>query len=79
MVRRSMTITVTRKRFSRRPFRLPQSSGLRLSTVRIGKLDDRFLEDGIQPRIDASVKVLKALRSRALDAGVKFGFREPRR
>ena len=43
-------------------------------TVRIGKLDDRFLEGGIQPRIDASVKVLKALRNRALDAGVKFGF-----
>jgi sugar phosphate isomerase/epimerase len=43
-------------------------------TVRIGKLADRYLEGGIGPRIDASVKVLKALKSRALDAGVKFGF-----
>ena len=42
--------------------------------VRIGKLADRYLEGGIGPRIDASVKVLKALRNRALDAGVKFGF-----
>jgi sugar phosphate isomerase/epimerase len=43
-------------------------------TVRIGKLADRYLEGGIGPRIDASVKVLKALKSRALDAGIKFGF-----
>ena len=43
-------------------------------TVRIGKLADRYLEGGIGPRIDASVKVLKALKSRAMDAGIKFGF-----
>ncbi len=43
-------------------------------TVRIGKLADRYLEGGIGPRIDASVKVLKALKSRAVDGGVKFGF-----
>ncbi len=43
-------------------------------TVRIGSLKDRYLEGGIGPRIDASVKVLKGLKSRALDAGVKFGF-----
>ncbi len=43
-------------------------------TVRIGSLKDRFLEGGIRPRIDASVKVLKLLRNRAVDAGIKFGF-----
>ncbi|PHR96520.1 MAG: xylose isomerase [Blastopirellula sp.] len=43
-------------------------------TVRIGSLKDRYLEGGIRPRMDASIKVLKALRSRAIDAGIKFGF-----
>ncbi len=42
--------------------------------VRIGKIDDRYTEGGIEARIAESVKVLKALKSRALDAGVKFGF-----
>jgi sugar phosphate isomerase/epimerase len=43
-------------------------------TVRIGNLADRYLDGGIGPRIDACVKVLKASKSRALDAGIKFGF-----
>lgn len=42
--------------------------------VRIGKQDDRYTEGGIEARIAESVKVMKALKSRALDAGVKFGF-----
>ena len=42
--------------------------------VRIGSIDDRFLDGGIQPRIDESVRVLNAMRSRAIDAGIKFGF-----
>ena len=42
--------------------------------VRIGSINDRFLEGGIQPRIDESVRVLKACRSQATDAGIKFGF-----
>ncbi|MEL7500711.1 MAG: sugar phosphate isomerase/epimerase [Planctomycetota bacterium] len=42
--------------------------------VRIGSIDDRFLKGGIQPRIDEAVRVLKATRSRASDAGIKFGF-----
>ena len=42
--------------------------------VRIGSIDDRFLEGGIQPRIDEAIRVLKASSSRARDAGVKFGF-----
>lgn len=42
--------------------------------VRIGSIDDRFLEGGIQPRIDEAVRVLKATRSLAADAGIKFGF-----
>ena len=42
--------------------------------VRIGKVDDRYSEGGIEARIEESVKVLKALRTRAQDAGVKFAF-----
>jgi sugar phosphate isomerase/epimerase len=42
--------------------------------VRIGSVDDRFLDGGIQPRIDEAVRVLKVTRSRAVDAGIKFGF-----
>ncbi|QEG36369.1 sugar phosphate isomerase/epimerase family protein [Bythopirellula goksoeyrii] len=42
--------------------------------VRIGSINDRYSEGGIESRIAESIKVLKALKSRALDAGVKFGF-----
>lgn len=42
--------------------------------VRIGSIDDRFLDGGIEPRIDEAVRVLKASSSRAKDAGIKFGF-----
>lgn len=54
--------------------RVAEIVGSPVVTVRIGKLADRYLEGGIGQRIDASVKVLKALKNRALDAGVKFGF-----
>ena len=58
------------------------AEGIRVATilgspvvnVRIGNLADRSLEGGIGPRIEDCVKVLKASKSRALDAGVKFGF-----
>ncbi|MFZ5828434.1 MAG: sugar phosphate isomerase/epimerase family protein, partial [Planctomycetota bacterium] len=62
------------KTFLAEGIRVASIVGSPVVTVRIGKLDDRFLEGGIQPRIDASVKVLKSLRNRALDAGIKFGF-----
>ena len=42
--------------------------------VRIGNIDDRYSEGGIQARIDESIKVLKSARNAALDAGVKFAF-----
>lgn len=42
--------------------------------VKIGSLEDRFLDGGIQPRIDEAVRVLRAAASRARDAGVRFGF-----
>lgn len=42
--------------------------------VRIGSIDDRFLEGGIQPRIDEAIRVLKALKEHAMDTGLTFGF-----
>ena len=51
-----------------------QALGSPVVNVRIGSIADRFLEGGIQPRIDEAVRVLKASRSRAIDAGIKFGF-----
>ena len=54
--------------------RVAQEIGSPVVNVRIGKVDDRYTEGGIEARIEESVKVLKALRSRAQDAGIKFGF-----
>jgi sugar phosphate isomerase/epimerase len=62
------------KTFLAEGIRVATIVGSPVVTVRIGKLADRYLEGGIGPRIDASVKVLKALKSRAVDAGIKFGF-----
>jgi sugar phosphate isomerase/epimerase len=54
--------------------RVASTLGSPVVNVRIGSIADRFLEGGIQPRIDEAVRVLKASSQRALDAGVKFGF-----
>jgi sugar phosphate isomerase/epimerase len=54
--------------------RVAQAVGSPVVNVRIGKADDRYTEGGIEARIQETVKVLRALRSRAQDAGVKFGF-----
>ena len=62
------------KTFLGKAIRVAEIVGSPVVTVRIGSLKDRYLEGGIRPRMDASIKVLKALRSRAVDAGIKFGF-----
>ncbi len=54
--------------------RVAQAIGSPVVNVRIGKQDDRYTPGGIEARIEESVKVLKALRTRAQDAGLKFGF-----
>jgi sugar phosphate isomerase/epimerase len=54
--------------------RVAQAVGSPVVNVRIGKVDDRYTEGGIEARIQEAVKVLNALRSRAQDGGVKFGF-----
>ncbi len=40
--------------------RVATTLGSPIVNVKIGSIDDRFLEDGIQPRIDEVVPVLKA-------------------
>lgn len=58
------------------------ATGIRVATtlgapninVRIGSIEDRFLDGGIQPRVDEAVRVLRASSKQAQDAGVKFGF-----
>lgn len=42
--------------------------------VRIGKQEDRNTPSGIEARMAEAINVVKALKTRALDAGVKFGF-----
>lgn len=42
--------------------------------VRIGAIQERYLDGGIQAHIDAVVKVMRSVRTQALDAGVKFAF-----
>ena len=64
----------TPQRFLSEAIRAAAIVGSPVVTVRIGSLADRYLEGGIGPRIDACVEVLKALKGRALDAGIKFGF-----
>lgn len=54
--------------------RVAQKLGSPVVNVRIGSIDDRFLEGGIQPRIDEAVRVLKSASQPAKDAGVRFGF-----
>ena len=54
--------------------RVASAVGSPVVNVRIGSIADRFLDGGIQPRIDEAVRVLKASSKRAKDAGVKFGF-----
>ncbi|MBL7146546.1 MAG: sugar phosphate isomerase/epimerase [Phycisphaerae bacterium] len=54
--------------------RVAQAVGSPVVNVRIGKVDDRYTEGGMQAHIQESVKVLKTLRTRAQDAGIKYGF-----
>jgi len=42
--------------------------------VRIGGIDDRYMDGGIEAHIEAVIKVMKPLRSQAIDAQIKFAF-----
>lgn len=58
------------------------TEGIRVATlvgspivgVRIGAIDDRYLDGGIEAHLEAVIKVMKTNRSQAVDAGIKFAF-----
>lgn len=52
--------------------RVAADLGSPVITCRIGGLPDRNTPGGIEARIDEVVKVIKAVRSRAVDAGIKI-------
>jgi len=54
--------------------RVATAVGSPIVGVRIGSIDDRYLDGGIEAHIEESIKVLKSVRSRAVDAGIKFAF-----
>jgi len=41
---------------------------------RIGAIDDRYTKGGIEAHMEAVIKVMKSVRSQALDANIKFAF-----
>ena len=48
--------------------------GSPIVVCRIGTMEDRFTEGGIEPHVEAVIKTMTSLRGEALDAGVKFAF-----
>ncbi len=42
--------------------------------VKIGSIEDRYAPGGIEARMEEAVATMKAVRNRALDAGIKFAF-----
>ena len=52
--------------------RVAADLGSPVITCRIGGFPDRSTSGGIEARIDEVVKVIKAVRNRAVDAGIKF-------
>ncbi len=56
--------------------------GIRVATAlgspvvgcRIGAIEERYMDGGIEAHVEAVIKVMKSLRTEALDAGIKFAF-----
>jgi sugar phosphate isomerase/epimerase len=54
--------------------RVAVALGSPIVVCRIGTMEDRFTEGGIEAHIEAVIKTMASLRNEALDAGVKFAF-----
>jgi len=54
--------------------RVASAVGSPIVGVRIGSLEDRYMDGGIEAHINAVIKIMKSLRAEALDAGIKFAF-----
>lgn len=58
----------------REGIRVAAALGSPVVVCRIGTIEDRYAEGGIERHIEAVIKTMKSLRNEALDAGVKFAF-----
>ena len=54
--------------------RVAVALGSPIVVCRIGTIEDRYTEGGIEVHIEAVIKTMKSLRGEALDADVKFAF-----
>lgn len=54
--------------------RVASAVGSPVVACRIGAIEDRYIDGGIEMHIEAVVKIMKNMRSRAQDVGIKFAF-----
>ena len=54
--------------------RVASAIGSPIVGCRIGAIDDRYLDGGIEAHMESVIKVMKSARSQALEAGIKFAF-----
>ena len=64
----------TGKELLREGIRVAVALGSPIVVCRIGTIEDRYTEGGIESHIEAVIKTMSSLRGEALDAGVKFAF-----
>lgn len=58
----------------REGIRVAAAIGSPIVVCRIGTIEDRYTDGGIEAHVEAVIKTMKSLRSEALDADVKFAF-----
>ncbi len=54
--------------------RVASAVGSPIVGVRIGAIEDRYMDGGIEAHIESVVKLMKSVRYQVLDAGIKFAF-----
>ena len=54
--------------------RVAKAVGSPIVGVRIGSIEDRYVDGGIEVHVEAVIKLMKSVRSQVLDAGIKFAF-----
>jgi 3-oxoisoapionate decarboxylase len=64
----------TAEELLRKGIRVASALGSPIVGCRIGAIEDRYLQGGIEAHIEVAVKVMKSVRQEAIDAGIKFAF-----
>jgi len=54
--------------------RVAKAVGSPIVGVRIGSIEDRYVDGGIEVHIESVMNLMKSVRSQVLDAGIKFAF-----